>query len=128
MTEVRTTEQQRTTQKTAPAEEQKHSEATRPDRSSGSTWAAQALLSGAPVWDMPRQSLAELVERVGNSGMLALASMRSGEAQTAQTVLTGSEPQTEAVTVPEIACPLAPVSELTAGTWPSGAFDPAGLA
>ena len=121
-------EQQKTIQKTVQAEEQKHSEAARSQKSPGSSWVAQALLAGAPVWDLPQQSLTELAERVGNSGMLALAAMRSPEAELHQTSLAGSEPQTPAAEVPDMACRLMPAADLTAGAWPSSACDPAALA
>jgi len=120
-------EQQKTIQKTAQTEEEKRSEASKSPKEHGSSWIAQALLAGAPVWDLPQQSLAELAERIGNSEMLALTAMRSSEAELHQTSLSGSEPQVPAAEVPDMACQLLPAADLTAGIWPSSVCDPAAL-
>ena len=88
---------------------------------------AQAILDGAAIWELPRSSLEELAERVGNSAMLALTAMGMPEADLRQTSLIGMEPQTPAMGVPDMDCRLAPAADLTAGPWPSGACDPAAL-
>lgn len=88
---------------------------------------AQAILDGAAIWELPRSSLEELAERVGNSAMLALTAMGMPEADLRQTSLIGMESQTPAMEVPDMDCRLAPAADLTAGPWPSSACDPAAL-
>lgn len=121
-------QQERTPQKQTTPRESGHKEPQSQTRRSFDGVTAQALLNGAAIWELPRTSLEELAERVGNSAMLALTAMRSPEAELRQTTLAGTEPQTPETEVPDTACQLAPASDLTAGTWPSGACDPAALA
>lgn len=121
-------QQERAQQKQTAPKEASHKEPQQQERRSYTSLAVQAILDGSAIWDLPRQPLEELAERVGNSGMLALAAMRSPEADLHQTALAGAEPQTPATEVPDTACQLAPAADLTAGSWPTGAFDPAGLA
>ena len=118
---------QRTAQKTAPTEALDR-ESEQQKQTPSVAWAAQALLSGATIHELPRTLLAELAERVGNSGMLALAAMRAPEVTIQTAALTGREVHTEPTVVPKMACQLAPAADLTVGSWPSEAFDPAGLA
>lgn len=120
--------QEQTLQKQAAPKESSHKEPQRQEQRSFTGLALQAVLNGGTVWELPRQSLEDLAERVGNSAMLALADMRSPEAELHQTSLASPEPQTAAAEVPDMACQLQPASSLTAGTWPASAFDPAGLA
>lgn len=119
------------TQKTAQKTEQtpeKHSEAPEQGQKTAAGWAAQALLAGAPVFELPHEALRELAQRAGNSGMLALAAMGAPQLQLYEPVLSGPEPATAAFAVPETACELTQPASLTAGSWPSAAADPAGLA
>lgn len=121
-------QQERALQKQTAPQEPSHKEPRNQARRSFAGLTAQAILDGAAIWELPRSSLEELAERVGNSAMLALTAMRSPEAELRQTTLAGTEPQTPETGVPDTACQLAPASDLTAGTWPSGACDPAALA
>ena len=125
---VMTMEQQKIAQKTAPEQEHSREQVTWRSDFPGGGWAARALLAGANIRDLPHQSLAELAQSVGNSEMLALAAMRSSQAQLVPAELSGAEPQTAAFEVPQTDCLLSPAANLTGGTWPSAAFDPAGLA
>ena len=121
-------QQERALQKQTATQESSHNEPQQREQRPFTGLAAQALLNGSAVWELPRQSLEELAERVGNSNMLALTAMHAPEAALHRTVLTGSEPQTPAAEVPDMACRLAPAANLTAGIWPAGASDPAALA
>lgn len=120
-------QQERALQKQATREETGHNEPQQQERRSFTGLAAQALLHGSAVWELPRQPLEELAERVGNSNMLALAAMHAPQADLRQTILTDTDPQLPAAEVPDTACRLAPAAELTAGVWPAGACDPAAL-
>lgn len=121
-------QQERTLQKQTMPQESGHKEPQGQARRSFAGLTAQALLNGAAIWELPRTSLEELAERVGNSAMLALTAMRTPEADLRQTSLTGMEPRTPAAEVPDMDCRLAPAANLTAGTWPASACDPAALA
>ena len=120
-------QQEREQRKQTTSQETSHNEPQRQQRSF-TELAAQALLNGAAVWELPRQPLEELAERVGNSNMLALAAMHGPQADLQQTVLAGDVPGTAPTEVPETACQLAPAADLTTGAWPANAFDPAALA
>ena len=121
-------QQERALQKQTAPQESSHSEPQRQARQSFTGLAAQALLHGASVWELPRQSLEDLAERVGNSSMLALTAMHGPEPDLRQTHMTGAESRLPALEVPETACQLHPAADLTAGAWPAGACDPAALA
>ena len=128
MTEVTRMEQQeRALQKQTAPQEPSHKELQSQARRSFAGLTAQAILDGAAIWELPRSSLEELAERVGNSAMLALTAMGMPEADLRQTSLIGMEPQTPAMEVPDMDCRLAPAADLTAGPWPSVACDPAAL-
>ena len=120
--------QEQTLQKQTATKETAHRDPQQKTQSGFTSLSLQAILDGGPVWDLPRQSLEELAERVGNSGMLALAEMRAPAADLHRTTLTDAEPMTEATVVPETVCALQPAADLTAGNWPTSTFDAAGLA
>ena len=121
-------QQEQALQKQTAQKETSHNQPQQQERRSFTGVALQALRDGGAVWELPRQSLEELAATVGNSNMLALTAMRTPEAELHQTQLLGAQPQTAVTEVPDTACPLMQASDLTAGTWPASAFDPAGLA
>ena len=97
------------------------------ERLSGPGLTAQAVLEGAPLWELPPQRLEELAALVGNQGMAALL---EGQSLPAEELPFSLPPPLETAPFPVPDTGPVPTAEppaLTGGAPAGRAFDPAGL-
>ncbi len=90
-------------------------------------WAAQAILAGSRIEELPPQTLEELAAQVGNSAMLTLLSLRAKEPEQAQFTGLTDPADTPPFPVPALDCPTSEPSGLTEEPWSGEAADPMGL-
>ncbi len=115
---------QKTERRETDAQRFRHRESERIDRS----LLVQAILSGASMWDMPHETLRDLSQQVGNSGMIALSTMYDGAPALHQAPEPAAQSSVPAFPVPEgLLCETISAPVPAGGSWPSTASDPASL-
>ncbi len=107
-------------------EEQTASQAPR-QRSPSPGWAAQAILAGSRIEELPPQTLEELAAQVGNSAMLTRLARRAKEPAQAQLTARTDPAATPPLPGPALDCPTSEPSGLTEEPWSGEAADPMGL-
>ena len=117
--DLQKTENQKAEQQTAQIQRQ---------QSVDRTLLAQAILAGAEMGDLPRESLLELAQQVGNSGMNALAAMYGEPAETAVMPALKNSVEMQAFPVPaDLICETVTPPVITGASWPSATFDASGV-